>query len=346
MPRTRSVTWSELKLGVVGVTTLALVATMVVAVGGQGGFFWQAFSLKTRFDDALGLKPGAVVRLNGKDVGTVTSVEFVGAQVEVTMDLLTDVQPLVTTESHAEIGSLSLLGESVVDLSASTEGRPLQEWEYIRASPAAPALGDLTASASDSLGEIQGLLTDLRAGRGTLGRLVVDEQLYRELTSFAESASSVTRLMREGDGTIGQLLRDPAAYESIRASMQNLEAITARVGRGEGALGRLLHDDAMGQSLRATTANLEATTGRLARGEGTAGKLMNDPELYDRLNGMATRVEALVGTLQSGEGTAGALLRDRQLYENMNMAVTELRDLLAEIRKDPKRFLRVSVSIF
>lgn len=346
MPRTRSVTWSELKLGIVGVTTLALIATMVVAVGGQGGFFWQAYPLKTRFNDALGLKSGAVVRLNGKDVGTVTGVEFVGAQVEVVMDIQTEVQPLITTESRAEIGSLSLLGESVVDLSASTDGRPLEEWEYVRSSRAAPALADLTGSASDSLEQINGLLIDLRAGRGTLGRMIADEQLYRELTSFAESASTVTRLMREGDGTIAQLLRDPAAYDSIKASMQNLEAITARVGRGEGALGRLLNDDAMGQSIKATTENLQAATAQLARGEGTAGKLMNDPELYDRLNGMATRVEQLVTNLQSGEGTAGALLRDRQLYENMNTAVTELRDLLAEIRKDPKRFLRVSVSIF
>jgi phospholipid/cholesterol/gamma-HCH transport system substrate-binding protein len=50
--------------------------------------------------------------------------------------------------------------------------------------------------------------------------------------------------------------------------------------------------------------------------------------------------------LESGEGTAGQLLRDRQLYENMNGAVLEIRDLVAEIRKDPQRYLRVNVSIF
>jgi hypothetical protein len=30
----------------------------------------------------------------------------------------------------------------------------------------------------------------------------------------------------------------------------------------------------------------------------------------------------------------------------MNRTVTELRDLLAEIRRDPKKYLRVHVSIF
>ena len=43
---------------------------------------------------------------------------------------------------------------------------------------------------------------------------------------------------------------------------------------------------------------------------------------------------------------AGALLQDKQLYENMNTTVSEVRALIAEIRKDPKKYLNVRVSIF
>lgn len=346
MPRTRSVTWSELKLGVIGLTTLALVATMIVAIGGQGGFSWQRYPLKTRFSDALGLKPGAVVRLNGKDVGTVTAVEFVGAEVEVAFEVRDEVRPLLTTESAATIGSLSLLGEPSVDLRASTTGRVLNDGEMVPAVDVAPTFGALSTAANESLEQIGSMLADLRGGRGTLGQLMTDDRLYRELTSFTESASAVTRVLREGEGTLGRLLQDPAAHEALKTSMQSLEAITGRIDRGEGALGRLLNDSSVGDSIAATTANLEAATGRLNRGEGTAGKLMTDTELYDRLNGVAGRAETVLTSLESGEGTAGQLLRDQRLYENMNTAATELRDLLAEIRKDPKKFLRVSVSIF
>ena len=38
--------------------------------------------------------------------------------------------------------------------------------------------------------------------------------------------------------------------------------------------------------------------------------------------------------------------KDEQLYENMNATTTELRDLLSEIRKDPKKYLNVRISIF
>ena len=61
---------------------------------------------------------------------------------------------------------------------------------------------------------------------------------------------------------------------------------------------------------------------------------------------MTNRMEELVSGLNAGQGTAGQLLRDQQLYENMNRAAVELRDLLAEIRKDPRKYLRVNVSIF
>ena len=54
----------------------------------------------------------------------------------------------------------------------------------------------------------------------------------------------------------------------------------------------------------------------------------------------------MLAGLNDGKGTAGQLLHDRQLYDNLNGAVTELRGLLADIRKDPQKYLRVKVSIF
>ena len=61
---------------------------------------------------------------------------------------------------------------------------------------------------------------------------------------------------------------------------------------------------------------------------------------------MTDRFDQLVTKLNDGEGTAGQLLKDKQLYENMNGAVDDLRALIAEIKKDPKKYLNVKVSIF
>jgi phospholipid/cholesterol/gamma-HCH transport system substrate-binding protein len=84
----------------------------------------------------------------------------------------------------------------------------------------------------------------------------------------------------------------------------------------------------------------------LNRGEGTAGKLLTDPALFNRLNSTSERFDQLVARLNEGQGTVGQLLKDKQLYENMNGAVSDLRTLVADIRKDPKKYLNVKISIF
>jgi len=346
MPRTRSIAWAELKVGIVAIVALVFVIGIVFAVGGEGGFWWQRYPLKTKFTDAQGLKAGAVVRLNGKEVGTVTSVDLAGAEIEVGLELLKSVRNLVTTESTATIGSLSLLGEPIVDIRASQQGTPLPDYGYVKAAAAGGSISSLTATATTSLEQIDKLLADVRAGRGTLGKLVTDDALYNELQSFVSSAAAVTDALNHGRGTIGGLIQDPAAYNSLKTSLANLETMTGRINSGQGALGRFLNDEALGRSISSSAANIDQVTGRLSRGEGTAGKLLTDQQLWDRLNSMTGRIDQVVSNLESGKGTAGRLLQDQQLYENMNHAVVELRDLLAAVRSDPQKYLRVRVSIF
>lgn len=346
MPRTRSVAWSEVKLGAVGIAAMALATAMILAIGGESGFFTQKYPLKTSFTDVQGLKPGAVVRLSGKQVGQVTAVEFAGAQVEVSLEVLEEVRRLITTGSTASIGAVSLLGEPNIDVVASNEGQPLADWEYIPSTGAGGILGDLTATAERSLEQTAQLLTDIRSGQGTLGKLVTDDALYTELTAFITSAGEVTAAMNAGEGTIGQLMRDPGAANAFKATVENLEAMTARINAGEGALGRLLRDEAMGNSLAGTFSNLESVTGRVADGDGTMAKLINSPEVHDRLSALMSRLDGVITGLEAGQGTAGRLLQDQQLYDNMNATVSELRALLTDIRADPKKFLQVRVSIF
>jgi phospholipid/cholesterol/gamma-HCH transport system substrate-binding protein len=352
MPRTRSIAWSQLKLGIIGIAAAAMVVVIVIAVGGQGGFFWQRYPIKAQFLDAQGLKTGAVVRLSGKDVGRVTSVEFAGSGIEVAFEVSKQVRPLITDKSHGKIGSVSLLGEAILDITASRTGTPVPDWGYVPTQEGG-VLADLTTSASDSLRQAGELIADARKGRGTIGKLVTDDTLYKELEQFVASASDVANKLKAGKGTAGQLLNDPAVWTSLKASLENLQAATSKINTGQGALGRFLNDEAMGKSLAATLANLDEVTAGLRRGEGTAGKLMTDRELYDRLNGMTAKVDGLaaslnatVTSLNTGQGTAGQLLHDQRLYENMNQAVVELRDLLAAIKKDPKKYLTMRFSIF
>ena len=76
------------------------------------------------------------------------------------------------------------------------------------------------------------------------------------------------------------------------------------------------------------------------------GFLLTDDALYKRIDALTGRVDEVVRKLSEGQGTAAQLLNDRQLYESLNKTITELGGLVADIRKDPRKYLRVKVSIF
>jgi phospholipid/cholesterol/gamma-HCH transport system substrate-binding protein len=345
MPRTRSLAWSELKLGILAVVAVALAAFFIFLVGGQGGLPWQRYNLKTRFPNVAGLKEGAVVRLAGVEVGQVASIEFAGSQVEVGFEVSKDVRDKITTQSRAMLGSVSLLGESAIDLTPGT-GTPVPEWGYIPSQKTPGQLADVAEGATAGIEEVTQLLKEVRAGKGTIGKLFTDEGMYRDFTALLTSADAVVANINRGRGTLGRLTNDPAAYNALKGSLDNLELMTRRINAGEGSLGRLLKDEQFARSLSATTGNFEALSARINRGEGSVGKLVTDEALYNRLNALTGRIDSLVLRLSEGEGTAGQLLRDKKLYENMNGAVTDLRTLLTAVQKDPKKYLNVKVSIF
>src|SRR6185436_7192791 len=184
MPRTRSLAWSELKVGVMAVGALALTAVLVIAVGGASGFAWERYELKTTFDNVQGLKSGAIVRIAGVEVGKVTSVELSGAGVAVRLSLKKENRSRVTTESRASIGSMSLLGEPLIDVSPASTGTPLKDGDTIKSVKPPVQFNDVAASANDGIVEATALLKDIRGGRGTVGKLFTDESLFREMNAL------------------------------------------------------------------------------------------------------------------------------------------------------------------
>ncbi len=71
MPRTRSLAWAELKIGLVSLFAIVMALVLIFLLSGEGGFSWQQYGLKAVFPSVPGLKPGAPVRVAGVEVGSV-----------------------------------------------------------------------------------------------------------------------------------------------------------------------------------------------------------------------------------------------------------------------------------
>src|SRR5215470_7940845 len=253
MPRTRSHSWSELKIGVLMIIAVGITVLTVFLLTGGKGFFWQRYYLKSRFPNVAGLKPGSPVRLAGVDIGDVDAVDLAGDQVDVVFQVNKAYRDRITTDSLAKLGSVSLLGESAVDITPSGKGTPIPEWGYVPQGRPAAQLSDITDQASQGVTQLTGLIQDLRTGRGTAGKLLTNDDLYVQLSAFVNAANGLTAGIQQGKGTLGKLATDPKTAELLQASLQNVEQMTRQLNSGEGSLGKLLRDDSFARSLNAAT---------------------------------------------------------------------------------------------
>ena len=347
--KSRALTWTELRVGVVVILSLLVLAFTILYIGGGGGSpLAPKYEIHALMTDVNGLKAGAPVRLGGVEVGTVTRVGFSEThpgQVAVTLKIEREVQDRITSTSRITLGSLGLLGEKAVDIAPGPGGTPIADGGYVPAAGDDPFKG-LMGDASESTAHLRRILSRIDAGEGLIGKALRDDELYNRMSDVAVRLQTVIAKLESPTGPLGRLVNDQQMAQQLTSAVRGMDAIVTRVEKGEGTLGLLTRDEAIARDVKSLSSTLNDLAQRLDRGEGSAGKLLNDEEFYARMNSAASRFDTLMQRLEKGEGTAGKLANDPELYQNLNAAAQEMRVLMQEIRKDPRKYLRVQLSIF
>lgn len=348
MPTKKEIAWAQLKVGVLIVTALVILTAIIVLVLGVESPFAPRYTLYTYLPNIGGLRPDTPVMLEGVTIGEVKEFEFaeIGKGVKITMRIQKKYEDRIRTDSIAKLQSLGLLGDKYIEITQGTlNGRILKENEAITGAPPLD-LDQMIAKAthsfdnlSETVDNIKVLTQGMRQGEGTVGKLLRDDQVYKNL-------NETLLRFHSGKGTIAQLLNSDALYKDLDGAVSNLRTVMGRVEKGEGAVGKLLSDPKVSASVEKSVKSLEDVLARMNSGEGSLGKLSVDPALYNNLNKIAANLAPLAEKVQKGEGTVGQLFYDKQLYDNSNKLVSELVMLVHDIREDPKKYLRVKFSIF
>ena len=95
-------------------------------------------------------------------------------------------------------------------------------------------------------------------------------------------------------------------------------------------------------NLDGTLANLNKATGNFA----TLSDSLNNAkigEAFKKLEKSLANVDKIVNDVQSGKGTIGKLLKDDGMYNNLEGASLEMKQLLADFKQNPKRYVHFSV---
>jgi phospholipid/cholesterol/gamma-HCH transport system substrate-binding protein len=379
MAQRKQASFSELRVGILVLSALAILILVVFAVSGDIKLpgFSRTAAVRTRMASVDGLRKGAEVRLSGKKVGSVKEINFLQipssrdsqSNIEIVMEIdgKLDGSPAVErirTDSMAVLKGAGVLGDNVIDIIPGTSaGKPIQDGDIIP-SEAQKSVGDIINAAQTAVGHLNVIAADIRemtgnlkSGRGTAGRFLNDESFYLNLDSAVRQAESLMQEVKSGKGTMGQLVSDPALYKSLADSVAQMRSITEQFDNqlrtGRGSFGKFFKDDKLYNDASSLIARFDQTSGRLEnivakieRGEGTVGRFINDEKFYADARGTIERLNLIMARLEKGEGTMGMILKDERLYNNANNLSAEVTKLLYDFRQNPRKYLSVKVTIF
>ncbi len=401
MPPTQSkLGFSQLRVGIFVLFGLAVLGFLILNATGDFNPFEKKLRLKARFATADGLREGAEVQLAGVHIGKVEQVTLLppdsaeDAKVEAVLlvDQSLDGRPIserIRTDSTAQLVATSLLAnDKMINITpGSSNGTAVAE-NHVLASTSAMSINQLTQTGNELLQQINKLaiptneiLNKANRGEGTLGRIINDESLYKNLdATVAETKLTLAKLqntidrINSGDGSAGKLLNDPELYDNLNRSVQQLEAISRDLRAGKGTAGKFLTDEALYNDARAAIGDLRVSAGKingiaddfksitddLKQGRGSAGKFLKDEQFYEeartaiaRLNSTTEKFDLILGDARSGKGTLGKLLTDETLYNNVNQTASNVNQLSSEgtkliydFRQNPKKYLTIQFKLF
>jgi phospholipid/cholesterol/gamma-HCH transport system substrate-binding protein len=319
------ITWDQLRVGLLIALGVAVLAVAVYKLGQAANLFVKRYQLIAYLPDANGLREGGTVMVAGQLAGTVTKIEFLPVDLDTTRNLkLTlavdaTVREQIRRDSKGKLRTLGLLGDKVFDITPGTPRfQPLRDGDTITVVPSLDYEA-VIAQASGAVTDMVALTRDLRTITGGLAK---------------------------GEGTVGQLLTNRALYDQLNGTLARANGMLGRLQNPNGTIGRMLDDPALYNRLVGVIGSTDSLVMSINSSKGTAGRLLRDSTLYVNMVGITRGADSLMRTLTNGQGTASRLLTDQTLYDQLNKLVTDLSAMLADVRRDPRRYTKGMIKVF
>jgi phospholipid/cholesterol/gamma-HCH transport system substrate-binding protein len=357
MAERAKVRWSQLKVGVLALTAFVIVFVLVFLLTSSKGIFQQNELLYTFMEDASGMANGTPVRLNGIPIGYLDQLRLTNSRDPkraVQFDLMVRRKFLadIPIDSVATIAAANLLGDKFINITKGKDTRTVQPGAELR-SLAGQDIPELMAQSANVLQSFQtivkrvdSLLAGVEAGKGNIGLLLKDDELYRRLNGIASEGQKLLSDVRTANGSLGKLIYSDEFYQELRSPIRRIDKLLADLDSGQGSAGKLLHDPALYDEMNKTMGEIRALIADANGGKGTLGKLLKSDELHQRFGELLTKLNATVDKLNSGQGTIGQLMQNPQLYESLTGATREFQSLAHDMRANPKKFLTLRLTLF
>jgi phospholipid/cholesterol/gamma-HCH transport system substrate-binding protein len=260
------------------------------------------------YDDVEGLSPSAPVTLNGLIVGKVNSIAFrdtIKGTLLVELQVKTDFPISKTSSATLYEPGFGLSGKQIALTPDTKNPEDAPDGAYLR-SELKPGM---LAVVGDKLSPLQNKV------EATV--VTADSLLHNISNVFDKKTQENLRI------AISEM------SNTMREFNQAAHSLNGTVSGNKG-------------NIDATMANLKRTSANFAAISDSINKA-NLGAAVKKLEQSLANVDQIINDVQSGKGSLGKLLKDEAMYNNLTDASNELKELLADIKNNPKRYVHFSV---
>src|ERR1035437_4356773 len=184
-------TSNKIKLGIFTSLGILVLILAIYFIGERQQLFRSTFRLSGVFKDVAGLQAGSNVRLSGVNVGTVENIVIVSdTSVKVAILIDESTRKFIKKDAVASIGSDGLMGNKILIINPGTGGKKeienndiVETTQPIDMDNIMRSLKTTIDNSSDITGNLSKISSNIQSGKGTIGRLLMDQSLEQNFDS-------------------------------------------------------------------------------------------------------------------------------------------------------------------
>ena len=177
----------EMKVGIFVFIGLVILTTFVLSIKDFKNIT-SGYEINFIFNFANGVKIGAPIRFAGVDVGEIKEINFVTAaddpkpRVRIVGSINKDIK--VPLDSTVWVNTLGLLGEKYVEIMPGEDYSKFLSPKQTLVGVDPIPMQEISVLAKDMLENLNDSITKIKNKEGTVGRLLYDDTIYKELEAL------------------------------------------------------------------------------------------------------------------------------------------------------------------
>jgi len=211
---------------------------------------------------------------------------------------------VLTRDSRIAIRNVGLMGEKVIAVDLRPTGERYAERDTIQGI-FEPGMGEFMANAGPSFDAMNRVIVSLDRLAARLDR---EGEVDKTIANLRQTSDELLKLTKENRAIVNETLRN------ARDVSKTARALTTE----------------REEQVKRTIDGLERSTRNFER-------------LTARMDSVLTVAKQIADKTNRGDGTAAMLLNDRKLYEDTRTTIQSLKDLIEDMKKNPKKYVNLSI---